>query len=138
RDCLRTFEGHSDVVAAISLSADGRHVLSGSWDRTARLWDVATGRCLRSFDIHPAKATAAVLSADGRFALTGCDDGSIKLWVLDWELENNAPADWDAGARASLENFLTLHTPYVTEPPKFWSTNRNVTHSLTRRGTPTW
>src|SRR5262249_651935 len=36
--CLRTFEGHIDDVKAVSLSADGRLALSGSEDKTLKLW----------------------------------------------------------------------------------------------------
>lgn len=35
--------GHGDNIRSAKFSADGRHVLTSSWDRTARLWDVATG-----------------------------------------------------------------------------------------------
>ena len=48
-------------------------------------------------------------------------------------------ADWDEGARAHLENFLTLHTPYVTTLPiERWPSQEEVTLALTRRGRPTW
>lgn len=35
---------HTDGVTAVAFSGNGRRVLTGSWDRTARLWDVATGQ----------------------------------------------------------------------------------------------
>ena len=38
--CLRTFEGHTNWVKSVFLSADGRYALSGSWDETLRLWEV--------------------------------------------------------------------------------------------------
>src|SRR5262249_24550032 len=63
---------------------------------------------------------------------------SMKLWVLDWELEDRPPADWDDGAKPYLETFLTLHTPYVTEAPKLFSLNRKAPPPLSRRGTPDW
>src|SRR5262249_7620815 len=34
-----------------------------------------------------------------------------------WELEDEAPADWDEGARPYLEAFLTLHTPHAAALP---------------------
>jgi hypothetical protein len=46
---LRVFAGHSDCVTGIAFSPDGRYVLTGSWDNTARLWDVTTGPAAPSF-----------------------------------------------------------------------------------------
>ena len=39
----RTLSGHSDYVRACSFSPDGGSVLSGSMDRTLKIWDAATG-----------------------------------------------------------------------------------------------
>ena len=38
--CLRTFQGHTGEVSSVSLSADGRFALSGSNDKTVRLWEL--------------------------------------------------------------------------------------------------
>ena len=78
--CLRTFEGHTDNVNSVCLSADGRYALSGSDDKTVRLWVVATGKCLRTFEGHTGTVNAVCLSADGRFALSGSRDKTIRLW----------------------------------------------------------
>ena len=50
--CLRTYEGHENLVTAVALTPDGGWLATGSSDRTAMLWDVATGRRLRAFSGH--------------------------------------------------------------------------------------
>lgn len=40
------YEGHTDLIRSIDLSPDGQFMVSGSDDRTCRVWDVQTGRCL--------------------------------------------------------------------------------------------
>ena len=70
--------------------------------------------------LSPATGTPSLrspLSADGRYALSGSADRTLRLWILDWELADTAPADWDEGARPYLEVFLSLHTPYAAPPP---------------------
>jgi hypothetical protein len=153
--CLSRFAGHAGAVTSVCLSLDGRFALSGGTDRTLKLWEASSGQCLRTFAGHSDAVTAVALSPDGRYALSGSADRTLKLWVLDWELEDKAPADWDERARPYLETFLTVHTPYTAEGPrdrkrtvkeimqtalsrlfKPAPTEEEVAEALTRRGPP--
>jgi hypothetical protein len=40
---FRTLQGHTESVRAVAVTPDGRHVVSGSYDNTLRVWDLATG-----------------------------------------------------------------------------------------------
>ena len=40
---IGVFEGHTDSVMSVAFSQDGKHIVSGSWDRTIRVWDALTG-----------------------------------------------------------------------------------------------
>jgi WD40 repeat protein len=114
--CLRTFEGHGGAVTSVCMSFDGRYALSGSTDATMKLWEIGSGQCLRTFAGHADAVTSVSMSADGRFALSGSADRTLRVWILDWELTDVEPADWDEGARPYLETFLSLHTPYAQSP----------------------
>ena len=37
---LQVYKGHKDICNSVSFSPDGKSILSGSWDKTARLWDI--------------------------------------------------------------------------------------------------
>jgi len=46
---VRTFSGHTDAVNIVAVSPNGRLVLTGSADDTARLWDAASGDEVRAY-----------------------------------------------------------------------------------------
>jgi WD40 repeat protein len=100
-------------------------VLSGSEDKTLRLWEFSTGRCLRTFEGHTDQVNSVAISPDGRWVLSGSDDRTLRLWELNWEYEFPGWSDWDEGAKPYLDIFLTLHCPYGPD-------------SISKIGKPSW
>jgi WD40 repeat protein/serine/threonine protein kinase len=77
---VRVLQGHSQNVTSVCFSRDGRFLISGSDDKTIRLWDVATGEEIRCFQGHTDKVTAVSVSPDGRHLLSGSRDKTLRLW----------------------------------------------------------
>src|SRR5262249_5499299 len=65
---------HASWVWSVALSADGRTALTGSTDKTARLWDAATAEPLGRPLEHALPVWAAVFSPDGTKVLTATSD----------------------------------------------------------------
>ncbi|MBI5517459.1 MAG: protein kinase [Deltaproteobacteria bacterium] len=76
----RTFTGHQATVCALAFSADGRRLLTGSHDRTARVWETSTARCVARLGGHRGGVVSVALGADGQTALTGSHDRTARLW----------------------------------------------------------
>ncbi len=80
--CIRTFEGHTDLVSSVCASPDGRYLLSGSFDKTLRLWEIFSGQCLHTFKGHTSLVLSVCFSPDGHLVLSGSQDNTVRLWEL--------------------------------------------------------
>lgn len=63
----------------MDFSRNGRHIASGSGDRTVRLWDMETGVQIVTLAIEDGVTTVAI-SPDGRFVAAGSLDKSVRVW----------------------------------------------------------
>lgn len=79
-ELLQTFRGHTDEVLSVAMTQDGVSLLTSSRDRTAKLWEVATGDCTATFAGHRDVVSSAKFSADGAYILTASNDTTSRLW----------------------------------------------------------
>jgi serine/threonine protein kinase len=80
RDDALVYEGHTGAVESVAISRDGRLVLSGSHDGTARVWDLGLSRELNGLLGHTGWVWFVAFHPDSRHALTSGGDGTIRLW----------------------------------------------------------
>jgi WD40 repeat protein len=78
--CAQVLTGHTLSVTSVALTPDGRTAASGSFDKTLRVWDVATGRCRAILEGHWNAVMSVVLTADGRTAVSGSYDHALRVW----------------------------------------------------------
>jgi WD40 repeat protein len=78
---IRVLAGHNSWVSACAVSRDATLIVSGSLDRTLRLWDVETARVLAVLSAQRRVLTCAV-SPDRAFVVSGGDNGTVSVWDL--------------------------------------------------------
>ena len=74
-------QGHTSPVFSVAFSPDGRHIVSGSNDRTIRVWDAQTGGQVGNpLQGHTSSVRSVAFSPDGRHIVSGSDDKTIRVW----------------------------------------------------------
>ncbi len=75
-----TLFGHTESISSVCFSPDGTRVVSGSLDKTIKVWDSVSGQELRTLRGHSDGVTCVDLSPDGMRIVSGGQDKSVKLW----------------------------------------------------------
>jgi WD40 repeat protein len=71
--------GHDSVVYSLDVSQDSKYLLSGSSDRTLRVWHIQSGKEVRRFQEDSKGIHCVTFSPDGKYILSGSGDGALRL-----------------------------------------------------------
>ncbi|OCH91831.1 WD40 repeat-like protein [Obba rivulosa] len=142
RELLKLY-GHSADVNSIAFSPDSKYIISGSDDKTVRVWDAETGRVLGDpFSGHKSAVLSVAVSPDGQHIISGSSDATIRVWDAATGTTILAPINghtgtvtsvafspngkhiasgsrdgtirlWDARTGSAIGKPLTRHTGYV-------------------------
>jgi WD40 repeat protein len=72
--------GHTDSVSGAAFSPDGKCLATSSYDKTAKIWDAASGKELHTLSGHTDKVLGVAFSPDGRRLATASWDRTAKIW----------------------------------------------------------
>ena len=75
--------GHTGGVTAVAYSPDGYHIVSGSLDKTVRIWDLEGGGKPQCLYGHEEGVTAVAYSPDGNHIVSGSLDKTVRIWDLE-------------------------------------------------------
>ena len=93
---LRSLHGHNHFVSSLALNSDNTKLVSGSWDKTIRLWDIASCKSDLLFKGHTKDVLSVGFSHDERLIFSGGMDNSLKYWNTKGDLryDNNQFNGW--------------------------------------------
>lgn len=76
----RTLHAHAGWVSAVSFTADGQRLVSGSWDKAVKFWDVNSGQQLGALGGENKEIEALAVSPDGRWVAAENPRNTVILW----------------------------------------------------------
>jgi WD40 repeat protein/serine/threonine protein kinase len=77
----RTFARHTDAITSLLLTPDGKQLITSSFDRTIKMWDLASGEAIKTLQGHTATVYGLAISADGKRLLSSSDQ-TLRVWDL--------------------------------------------------------
>ena len=82
RVLAKIFQGHEDSVSSVAFAPDGQTIVSGSKDKTIRLWDLQGNAIGAPFRGHERSVMSVAFAPDGQTIVSGSLDKTIRLWDL--------------------------------------------------------
>ena len=91
-DCLRVYDlkrntvrsvlgGHNKLVTAVRMSGDGRACVTGSLDKTVKIWSLADEDCLHTLEGHEGPISA--VHHNKQMVISACEqDKTVKVWDM--------------------------------------------------------
>jgi WD40 repeat protein len=112
---VKTFKGHSSLITCIDISADNTQLASASWDFTARIWNLDTGKLAAG----PFKSSSEDPVGAVRFS-----PDSRKLAVKSWS--DRCLDVWDVQSQKLDVKVGELGRSGRTNSPVYWTNNNNI------------
>jgi len=75
-----TLTGHAAPVLGLAFSPDGQRIATASYDKTAKVWDAASGKELLTLSGHTDGVAGLAFSPDGQRIATASWDRTAKIW----------------------------------------------------------
>src|SRR5258706_13039020 len=92
--------GHAESIMSVIYSPNGARVVTGSYDKTIRIWDAESGATVgEPLTGHNGTVYSVAYSPDGQHIISGSSDRTIRIW--------------DAKTGAPVGNPLMGHTNWV-------------------------
>jgi len=79
----KALKGHVETVYSVAFHPTIRQVVTGSFDKSVKVWDVNSGKEIKSFSGqqgHQQMVLSVAISPDGSMIASGGTDNTLKIW----------------------------------------------------------
>ena len=75
-------QGHTDKVFCIAVTGDNKYIISGSKDKTIRIWNLLDKKQEAILKGDAGYINRLVTSKDSEYIISGSSDGTIRIWNI--------------------------------------------------------
>jgi len=119
---IHTLNGHTDQVFSVAFNDDGTKVVSGSEDKTIKVWNVATGEMEQTLNGHTATVCSVAFNDDGTKVVSGSEDNTIKVWnVATGEMEQTLNGHTDQVFSVAFNDGTKVVSGSLDNTIKVWN-----------------
>ncbi len=121
---VHTLSGHSAAVTAVAFSEDNSQLVTGSVDKTVRVWNPGNAQQpeLIKLEGHTGNVASVAFSPDGAQVLSGTSDSKLRLWNV---ADGMVMKDFEGHSAAILAvGFVASNQPFsvsVDKSVRFWN-----------------
>lgn len=119
-DQLAVLTGHAWIVTCIAFSSDGKWLVTGSQDGTAKLWDVKGRKLIHSFEVTPGAVWSVGFSPERDLVMTAGAGDQVKFWdTKDFHLVSELPGQIASLSKTGSVVAISHSSPFFWERSGF-------------------
>jgi len=79
------FVSHTDQIWTVASLCGGTRLISGSKDKTVKIWNVEDGSCIKTLEGHSdwVRCVCVVVGGEEDLIVSGSDDKTLKVWNIE-------------------------------------------------------
>ena len=120
---MRRLKGHTGTVNSVAFNPDGTKIVSGSWDRSIKIWNVKNGKLIKTWEAHPGPSeeyrghplyagwvNSVAFNHDGTKIVSGLHDKSISIKIWSTPTDGKKSRRWFPFMNRKKLEFTELST----------------------------
>lgn len=80
------FQSHESSVYSVAISLSGDYIVSGSWDKTVRVWDLQGNQIHQPLN-HEDSVASVAISSNGHYIVSSTWEGKVYVWKIKNDFE---------------------------------------------------